>query len=496
VLGGRLHPLTLVFAAWHTFRGFLLPLVALMFFGNKAAWSTLLFVFIGIPLVLAVLRYFTFTYRIENGELITAYGVLGRTERQIPLARVQDIRIEQGVLHRLFGVAEVFVETAGGKGAEASLSVLSRSEAERLRAAVFERIPVASAAAAVGAATKPPEREIIRRLAVRELVLEGMTSNRIASALALLAVGWQYFDELLPKGTQERWIQAASRNLEQWIEQAGDQAWVYLALTAGAVFLACVVFSIIGSIFVFFGFTLSRSGEDLHRAYGLLTRRSSSLPRRRIQVLRIEETLLRRWFRLATLRADTAGSQATREEGKGGRDVLLPLVRRSEVDGLLPVFFPDLERADDGWQLVSRRAIYRGTVKGILVLLVLTGSLFALQHRWLNLWPLALLPAVYPLNVVSYRRLGYLLGERYFRTRRGWLSRTTHVVPIRNVQSIVIRQTPLDRRHGVGTLMVDTAGQAYTGEGPSIHNIPWGDARALARTLAHRAAATRYRWGK
>jgi len=494
VFQGRLHPLTLVFAAWHTFRGFLLPLVALLFFGNKAAWSTLLLVFIGIPLVLAILRYFTFTYRIERGELITAHGLLGRTERQIPLARVQDIRIEQGVLHRLCGVAEVFVETAGGQGAEASLSVLSRAEAERLRAAVFGG--VAGGVEPAARATPPPVREIVRRLGVGELVLEGLTSNRIASVLALVAVGWQYLDELLPKGTQERWLQAATRNVEQWIEQTGEQAWLYLALTAGAVLLACVVFSVIGSIVVFFGFTLSRSGEDLHRAYGLLTRRSSSLPRRRIQVLRIEETLLRRWFRLATLRADTAGSEATRQEGKGGRDVLLPLVRRSEVDGLLPVFFPDLERADDGWQLVSRRAIYRGTVKGILVLLVLTGSLFALQHRWLNLWPLALLPAVYLLNVVSYRRLGYLLGERYFRTRRGWLSRTTHVVPIRNVQSIVIRQTPLDRRHGVGTLMVDTAGQAYTGEGPSIHNIPWEDARALARTLAHRAAATRYRWGK
>ena len=357
VFQGRLHPLTLLFAAWHTFRGFLLPLVALVIFGNKAAWSTLLFVFIGIPLVLAVLRYFTFTYRIEGGELITAHGVLGRTERQIPLTRVQDVRIEQGVLHRLFGVAEVFVETAGGRGAEASLSVLSRSEAERLRAAVFERIPVASAGTAVGAAAKPPEREIIRRLGVRELMLEGITSNRIASALALLAVGWQYLDELLRKGTQERWLQAATRNLEQWIEQAGEQAWVYLVLTAGAVFLACVLFSVVGSMVIFFGFTLSRAGEDLHRTYGLFTRRSSSLPRRRIQVLRIEETLLRRWFRLATLRADTAGSVATHEEGKGGRDVLLPLVRRSEVDGLLPTFFPDLERGDNGWELVSRRAI-------------------------------------------------------------------------------------------------------------------------------------------
>jgi putative membrane protein len=447
------------------------------------------------PLVLALVRYFTFTYRIEHGELITAHGMLGRTVRHIPLTRVQDIRIEQGVLHRLFGVAEVFVETAGGKGAEASLSVLSRAEAERLRAAVFERVPAARfGQGGETSAGKAPEREIIRRISVRELVIEGLTSNRIASVLALLALGWQYLDELLPKDTQQRWIERGVQHLNRWMEQTGEVAWLYLTLTALVIFLACVVFSVIGSIVVFFGFTLSRSGEDLHRAHGLLTRRSSSLPRRRIQLLKIEEPLLRRWFRLATLRADTAGSKASSEEGKGGRDVLLPLVRQAEVEHLLPVFFPDIEAAADSWQRVSRRAIYRGTVKGTIALVVLAGGLFAFQQRGWDLWPLALVPLVYALNVVSYRRLGYLLGENYFRTRRGWLSRTTHVVPIRNAQTIVIRQTPLDRRHGVGTLLVDTAGQAYTGGGPQIHNVPWEEALRLARTLAQRTAATRYRW--
>jgi uncharacterized membrane protein YdbT with pleckstrin-like domain len=211
-------------------------------------------------------------------------------------------------------------------------------------------------------------------------------------------------------------------------------------------------------------------------------------------VLKVEETLLRRWLALATLRADTAGSRATRAEGKGGRDVLLPVARRGEMEGLLRVFFPDLDTASDGWRQVSKRAIYRGTFKGCLALIFLAGLLFAIQRKGWDLWLLAFLPLVYVLNVINYRRLGYFLGEKYFRTRRGWLNRATHIVPIRNAQAVVVRQTPLDRRHRVATLLVDTAGQAYTGGGPKIHNVPWDEALALARTLAQRAAATRYRW--
>jgi putative membrane protein len=374
--------------------------------------------------------------------------------------------------------------------------VLSRAEAERLRAAVFERMtgPAADSAPAATDAPRAPETQVIRRLNLRELVLEGLTSSRVASVLVVLAVAWQYLDDLLPKTTYERLLRNMAEGFARWTERAGEQVWLQAALIILGVALASVLLSVIGAVIAFHGFTLSRRGEDLHRSWGLLTRRSSSLPRRRIQVLKIEEQLLRRWLKLATIRADTAGGAATRQEGKEGRDVLLPLARRDELERLLPEFFPDLEPTGDDWRQVSRRAIRRGTVKGTVVLALLAGALFAVQRQWYDLWPLALTPLVYWLNVVSYRRLGYHSGANYFRTRRGWLDRATHIVPIRNAQAIVLRQTPLDRHHRVGTLLVDTAGQAYTGGGPRIQNVPWPEALALARTLAQRAAATRYRW--
>ena len=54
------------------------------------------------------------------------------------------------------------------------------------------------------------------------------------------------------------------------------------------------------------------------------------------------------------------------------------------------------------------------------------------------------MPIVYGLNVIAYRHLGYTTGGGFFRTRRGWLGRSTHVVPVRNIQTLVVRQTPFD----------------------------------------------------
>jgi putative membrane protein len=502
IFEGRLHPLTLVFAGWKAIRWLIFSSIPLFLFLRETGASGLgavaiLSLLLVSGLVQALARYLSFTYRVEGGELITRQGLLARTERHIPLERVQEIRIEQGVLHRLLGVVEARIETAGGEGPEASLSVLSRAEADALRRAVSAR---AAAVAAEGArpatstATPAAGRRIVRQLSLRELLLAGITSNHLVSAMVILGALWAFVDDLFPEDVYERFAKTVVGAAKGLLAQ--DVATAIITALAGLllVLLISLAFSTIGSVVLFYGFTFSRSGEDLHRAYGLLTYRTSSLPRRRIQVLEIEEGLLRRLCRLATLRADTVGSRAEDEEEKqGGRDVLLPILPRQEVDALLPEFFPDLDEDPAPWRRVSRLAIRRETLQGALLCALLAAGVTFYLRSPHGLWPLALVPLLYWINLRQYAHLGYALGARYLRTRRGWLSRSTHIVPINKVQALDVRQTIFDRRLGLATLVVDTAGQAYTGGGPLISHLPVEEAFAIARTLAQKTAVTKYR---
>src|SRR5262245_47302959 len=138
VFEGRLHPLTSVVGLLKAARG-IIPAASLLFFGNKVYGFMLLIAVVASTVATTLARYFSFTYRVEGNELITQHGILERKQRSIPLERIQEIRVEQGLMHRVFDVVDAKIETGGGGGAEASLSVLSRSEVERLRRAVFER---------------------------------------------------------------------------------------------------------------------------------------------------------------------------------------------------------------------------------------------------------------------------------------------------------------------------------------------------------------------
>ena len=493
ILEGRLHPLTIIFSITHAVRRLIIPAIPLVFLGNKRGLFAVIVVFVLIALGRALVRYFTFNYRIEGNDIITKHGIIERTERHIPLERVQEIRLEQGVLHRFLGVADVLVETAGGKGPEASLSVLSVVEAERLRKAVFERTrPFATAH--TRETVLQPERVVLRRLGLGDLVLAGITSNHLVSAMVVVGALWAFMDDVLPETIYQRIANVVYQSINRIIHEGGQTAVLLTAAAVIAVFIIGTVFSVAGSIILFYGFTLSLVGEDLHRTYGMFTQRSSSLPRRRIQVLEVEEGFLRRLFGLATLRADTAGSRAEGHERRSGRDVVVPIIPRRDVAPMLTRFFPDLPAGTENWNKVSRKSVARATVKGA-ILCALASSALLLERPGLgSLWPVALIPVIFVASIVRYHTLGYRLGDRYFQTRKGWLSRSTHVVPIRNAQVIVVRQSVLDRWLGLSTLRVDTAGQAYTGRGPTISNLPAEEARTLAEMVSRRAVTMRYRW--
>ncbi len=500
IFEGRLHPLTLVIGLTKYGRA-LVPALALVLFGNRWAGVPLV-IFAATGLSATLIKYFSFRYRIENGELITQEGLIEKRQRNIPLERVQEISIEQGILHRLLSVVDAKIETGSGGGAEATLSVLSRADAEKLRQAVFSHAAAIRAnkisEAEVSPVAEPisvtPESVVIRRLSIRDLVLAGLTSNHLLSALVLAGAIWNFADDLLPKTIYENTGKLIFREAQHLAAQGTAAAIAITFIGLVGILLIGITLSITGTIVLFYGFKLSRRGDDLQRRYGLLTQRSSSLPRRRIQVLEIEEKMLRRLFGLATLRADTSGRQRDRKDDNHGRDVLLPILPTREVDEILPTLFPDFDNDDSEWRRVSKLSVWRETIEASVIFLVVAIALFVWSGSWWAILPLIVIPLIYLLYGFSYRQLGYALGQGYLRTRRGWLGRSTHIVPINKIQAVEVHRTPLDRMWGVATLTVDTAGQAFTGGGPRISNLPLGEARELAGLLAQRAAITEYKW--
>ncbi len=67
-------------------------------------------------LMVPALRWRTTTYELTSRRLRVREGVLTRRGRDIPLARINDVSFEKGLLDRLLGAGRLVVESAGEHG--------------------------------------------------------------------------------------------------------------------------------------------------------------------------------------------------------------------------------------------------------------------------------------------------------------------------------------------------------------------------------------------
>jgi putative membrane protein len=501
----RLHVLSPVFfAARHALR--LWPLAVLI-----AARRQLWLLVLGALVLLAwsTLEWLRRTYELEGGALRLEEGVLARKLRAVPFDRIQQVELVRKPLHRLLGVASLRVETAGGgAAAEVDLDVVTLEEARALRASLLRAkaqaggahgaAGLASPAGAPGGpaagqvagrpaagdeAEAPRAERVLLRLGLGEVMVAGITGSRAAAALVVLGPISQATD-WFPGLTD--WLFA--RFDPEAVTPTTPAAFAAVAVLAAVVWLGLAAAS---SIVTDYGFTLARAGNDLVVRRGLLERREAVLPLARLQVVRIEESLLRRALGLASIRIQSAG-----RTGGGDRTasrLAVPVLPRVQVNRVLEELLPGaapVPRLLLPPPAARRRAVTRGVLTATLVMATVALPLWWLTSLDVLAVPAALAVLALPVlalavavGLAGYRNLGHATREGFLYARVGVAIRVTTAVPVAKAQSGSVRTTPFQRRAGLATLHVDVAGGGPT---PKVHDESEATATGLLQVVLGR----------
>jgi putative membrane protein len=517
----KLHPLSLIFSLGAVARSYLVPAVVVLF--SSGGRSELFFAALFLPAaVYAVLHYLTFSYRFRDDELVVRGGILVRYERHVPYPRIQNIDLAQNPLHRLLKVAQVKIETASGKEPEAVMNVLGLDAVDLLRRRVYDE-QVEAAAESEGAVVaplapgplegteaskgetpgspNPAAGKLLYQLSTGNLLLLGLLSNR---GLAVVAAVWGLafqadfdLEERIEAGYRRVANLSEDGNTFAQFENLGLFAQVALGLAAFlALFAFLKILSVVWVFVRFHGFRLERAGEDLRISFGLFTRLSATLPRKRIQVLGIHAGPIQRRLDRVSFRAQTAGSAEDNGSAQA-RSFLAPLIRREDCRRLLEEVQPgvlDANREPD-WKPADFRAWRRVANRRFILVALLTGLLvlrfgFAAAVGAIPLVILAILSAR-----GWMRRLAYAVESNALILRKGWLRHETGIIPHSRIQSVTLDRSPFDRRWGMATLSVDAAGSGGAQVRTRIPYLPEEEARALMARLHAEAVARPLVWG-
>jgi putative membrane protein len=402
-------------------------------------------------------------YRVDGDALQMRTGVLFRSERQARLDRLQAVDVVRPILARIFGLAELKLEVAGGGDSAVRLSLLPEDEAQSLRNTLLAR--AAGVRYSGASAPEAPEREVVSVPVGR--TIEATVRSGSTIALVVLTVGLVVASGVLRSPAPLFGLAPALLGL-------GAAMWQRFSSS--------------------FGFRVALSPDGIRLHHGLLTTRAQTVPPGRVQAVRLAQPLLWRskdWWRVEVNVAGYGGG-GNKQEGQAEENLLLAVGTRTEALQVLALAMPLLplvphpdaepsEREPDGRSPAAgaraeETAQWERSLEAGLTGTGTDGGFTSSPRasRWLD--------------PVGWRRHGVLVGPMVLLARRGVLVRELDVVPHARTQSLALQQGPLQRRLGLATFALHST---HGPVAPSVRHRADAAAAALLDEQAGRARTAR-----
>lgn len=480
----RLNILTIFYRAIISLPGFVIILYFATIQSSAEDWINILlimlFALLTFPFIF--LHWYYYTFYITSKEIVIKSGVVSRRQRNIPIERIQNIEITQNFLQRILGIAKVLIETAGGSETEGMLEYVSKKDAEDIRYVIKSYqnkiksekdsdIPSFQNLEYLRKETEISEKELFS-LNFKDTVINGMLRFR---PVIIVFIFWLYsfLQQFLIFPAPEKF------DFGQYFDFLKNldliTLFLYIIIGIIIILISSWLADIILSINTFYNFKLTTEGNKLHTQQGLLNKRKTTIPLKKLQMLVINTNPIRKKFGYFGLTLETAGFG-----GKGNKpEVAVPLANEKRIielsRNIRKFIFPEQ------FIPISVKTIRRALVRYLVVLfpIVLIG-IFILPNI---LWVFILTPLLYFAAILRYQYRGYAISGDTVIIKQGFWHQKRTVIPIEKIQTLNIKETFFQRRLGLATLNIDTAATGTIGDA-AIIDIDKDDAYYIMQLLS------------
>ncbi len=424
-------------------------------------------------------------YALTEKEILCRRGVLFCKRSHLEYRRANAINKRQNLLHRLFGIAVLTVDSgATTQSATAEITVVEKS-------AVVDALMRELKARQKGEETLPPEETGGDGGAVLLTGEEGLYAFPKAKKLlyALVNLASAAFFTLILALLVLLGITLGAVALQRIGVAStviGTAATVSLIVWLSVALLTFLV-SLIQSFVGYYGFCVRKTEEEIEISYGLFVKSVNTFRLDRIKGVRIQSGLIERLFGLCAIRLEVVGYgfEGGGENGEeaAGVGLLIPLCKSEEAGAilsrLLPDFLPDEPMVKPPrlapflcWSQLFL-AIFTLLPMGLtLGLMCLFGTASKATVFVLLLFLLAygfLVAAVAAYRILCYKNGGLSVKEGRITVYGGGFQKSTVVLHKRSFVALEEVATPLQERAGISSAVLHFYTNAATNEVKALY---------------------------
>lgn len=414
-----------------------------------------IFALLSFPLSYGALSFFFYRFRVNQASVEIRSGVFSKKHLNLPFDRIQNVKFEQPFYYRPFDYCCVELDTAGSSGKEAKIVSMHTAAANELKEQILNHTEhlreQQSRSDSLPNANQPVENSnnetILNQRSISDLVIHGVTSNRVWILVAALA---PFYNNL--SSTFASWMASFGVDIESLVDKTTTPIWqiaIYLMAATFLVVLTMTLLSIIGAIIMFYGFTLSKTKERYIQRSGLVTKREISMKVSRIQVAIRKQD----WLDSLLGRMNLIFEQKSQFTQKGDlssamqQKLTIPSIKLNECHQIIDDALPGNNMAGLTYSSINRRFISHTILFKLLPVLapIMTILLVERQFEIAGLTLLAIVLSA-ALIVLRWQRWGFHIDEQFLYVRKGLLGISYYCVPIFKVQQTRFKQSLFMRR--------------------------------------------------
>ncbi|MYD45152.1 MAG: PH domain-containing protein [Gammaproteobacteria bacterium] len=468
----------------------------------------------------AVLSFLVLRVKISEAGIAMKSGVFRRTHKVVLWERIRSINLESGPIERIFRLVRVSVDTASSMGSEIEIPALPIFVGQHLRSHVKEpqltdsqRLPDEISATET---SEESDDQSLYELRGKNMLIAAICSKGMIFA-TVLGIGFVlvitsnayliYYqvnlaDEDVPTDTtlQEEVHDKLKEDLETNLNffSALQQAWkwsaeerienrsksitqlllplVFLLLAFVVILIPSLIIGFLVKAAIFCvshnDYRLRQEDSKLISERGLITRKTTTVEIRNVQILRIYLTVRSRLFQRYDVKVQQSDEDDTVQSavGNAAHQIDIPCVDSAFCREIAEQIFPKanqqlpLDPRSTEIQRFSPAYFFIGLLGvGPLILALLWGELwFLMGTRAAILWSLVLVPLGTLIWWQYWRRTGYAFYENFILLRKGFLGHDLRVIPISKLQEVRISQSIIQRLRNRCTLQMFSHSTTYT----------------------------------
>lgn len=430
-------------------------------------------------ILFSIWSYFRFYFFIKDKKLHVHKGVFNRTKLDIPFDRIQSVSFEKNIIHQIFHVARLKIDTAGSAKEEFEFTALDLERAEELRSFIMRHRETSIVEAKDEAFVRQDATLLIHH-GVSDLIKVGVSQNHLRTVGIILAFFIGLRDRIR-ESFGDRYVD----QIDTYAEYIFENTLVY----GLGLFIILLIISFLGTLLItvlrYFDLRLWKTSDGYKLVSGLFNRREQVVGDQKIQIIRWVSNPIRKMFKIVLFRF----YQASSAMGTRRTSITVPGIYTSHLDSIVKSFLDGLHDFGPSHSIhrsyFYRRALYIAFIPALALLGIF---LLTFNQRWL------IISVLWMVIVTVFQHYQQKKWHFYFtpyciQTASGVFERVHKAILLYKIQGATIRQSPYQRRKALATIILHTASGDV--------KIPYLDSKQamqIKNYILYRAEVSKARW--